>query len=841
MAAIFAERAAATGRLGRIGLILEAVPDVLLNAWLVHWEVLRQDLRYAARTLWRAPGFALTAILVTALGVGANTAAFSLADLVLLRPLPFPEPDALVRLCEGPRTGGGWGCMNELSPANYRDFKEQTRSFEALGAFRRDAANVVGEGEPQRLEMALVTPEVLPLLGLSPILGRVFEPGNGAADARAVVLSHGLWQARFGGDRDILGRTVSLDGTPHTIIGVMPPAFHFPTREVQLWAPLQLVEEDFVDRNNTYIHGVGRMAPGVTFERALADLHRVADQLAREYPETNQETGVSFFRLRDEFSPRYRLMLQALMGASLCILLLACANLGNLLLARAGARERELAVRAALGAGKERLVRQMITESIALAVLGGAAGVVVALLVFPLLSLMVPPTLALGNGPGLNLRLLGLAALFTAITGVGFGVVPALRAGGRAAPGALRGGLLGGRGKGFRSVLVGIEVAASVVLMVASGLLIRAVLRVQDTEPGFRSEGVLTLRTVLPKPRYLAAETRDRFYREVLAEVRRLPEVRSAAFTSGLPMVMTGGIGWVALPGEEARRDRDANYTVSRRYVTPQFFGTLGIPLVGGRDLEEADTDGRRRVAVVSESFAGRYWPDADALGKTFLFQDSTWTVVGVVGDIMVRGLERTSEPQMYLPPSLTPEGPLSFYDPKDLIIRTEARPADLVPAVREIIDRVDADQPVSNVSTLNELLANQTAPRWAQIRVLAALAAVALVLSGLGLHGLLSYMVTTRRREIGVRLALGAEPGRIARRVVWDGVSLALIGLVPGLFFAFAAGRSLSALLFGVPPGDPATILVAVGLCLAMAVTGALLPARRAVGVDPISVLRSE
>jgi len=327
----------------------------------------------------------------------------------------------------------------------------------------------------------------------------------------------------------------------------------------------------------------------------------------------------------------------------------------------------------------------------------------------------------------------------------------------------------------------------------------------------------------------------------VLAEVRRLPGVRSAAYATGLPMVMTGGIGRVVLPGEEGPRYRDANYAVSRRYVTPQFFATLGIPLVRGRDLEDADAGPRGYVAVVSESFAGRYWPDADAIGKTFLFQDSTWTVVGLVGDIMVRGLERTSEPQMYLPTTRIPEGPLTFYDPKELVIRTDARPADLVSAVREIIGRVDPDQPVSNVSTLAELLATQTAPRWAQIRVLAALAAVALVLCGLGLHGLLSYMVTARRREIGVRLALGAEPGHIARRVVWDGVSLVLIGLVPGLLLAFAAGRSLSALLFGVPPGDPATILAAVGLCLAMSFTGAAVPARRAVRVDPISVLRSE
>jgi putative ABC transport system permease protein len=838
MTAIFGEQAAGTNGLGRVALLAGAFADVFANALAVHGEMLRQDLRYSGRVLGRAPGFAVTAILVTALGVGANTAAFSVADFVLVRPLSFPEPESLVRLCEGPRTGSvGWGCMNQLSPANYRDLKEQTTSFEALGAFRRDAVNLVDGGEPQRVTSAALTAEVLPLLGVPPVVGRVFDAP--ATDARTVVLSYGLWQARFGGDPGVPGRTVSLDGALHTVIGVMPAGFHFPGREAQLWTPLRFVEEDFVDRNNSYLEAAGRLAEGVTFERARADLDRVVERLARAYPESNEETGVSFFRMREEFSPRYRTMLQALCGAGLCILLLACANLGNLLLVRASAREHELAVRAALGAGRERLVRQMLTESMTLTVMGGAAGVLVSLLAFPLLSLLVPSTLPIGTAPTLNLRLLGIAAVFTVVTGLGFGVFPAIRAGRRAALHTLRGGRWFGRRGRSRSALVVVEVAATVVLLVSAGLLVRAMLRVQAVDPGFQPAGVLTLRTVLPRLEYPSIDERERFYRDVLVEVRQLPGVRSAAYTSGLPMVLTGGIARVVLPGEEVRRDRD--YTVSRRYVTPQFFSTLGIPLLAGRDLEAAEAGESGYVAVVSESFARRYWPGDDAIGKTFLFQERPRMVVGVVGDIRVRGLERTSEPQMYLPSSHSPDGPLTAHDPKDLVIRTSGRETVLLPAVRDIVRRIDPDQPISDVRTLADILEAQTAPRRAQVQVLLALGAVALLLAGLGIHGLLAYTVAQQRREIGVRLALGAQPAGIARRVVQSGLSIVLVGLVAGVLVAVAAARSMTALLFGLPPADPVTILVAIGLCLGMALTGALLPALRALRVSPMSVLRMD
>jgi predicted permease len=339
-----------------------------MNGLGAHWDVLKQDLRYTARTLGRARGFAMTAILVTALGVGANTAAFSLADFVLFRSLPFTDPERLVRLCEGPRSGGGWGCMNQLSPANYRDFKARSGAFEGMGAFAGDSVNLVGGGEPRRLPVTPVTPEVFPVLGVAPALGRVFAPGD--ADADAVVLSDGLWRSQFGADPNILGRTINLSGAPYTVIGVMPPSFYFPNRDQQLWTPLIFRDQNYANRGNSYIEGVARLKPGVTFEQARSELEAIALQLGREYPATNAETGISFYRMRDAMSPRFRVMLTGLGGATLCLLLLTCANLANLLLARAAARERELAVRAALGAGTKRLVRQLITESVILTLLG---------------------------------------------------------------------------------------------------------------------------------------------------------------------------------------------------------------------------------------------------------------------------------------------------------------------------------------------------------------------------------------------------------------------------------------------------------------------------------------
>jgi putative ABC transport system permease protein len=823
----------------RIALWVGVVREVIMNAPAVHWDILKQDLRYTARTLNRARGFALTAVLVTALGVGANTAAFSVADFVLLRPLPFADPDALVRLCEGPRSGGGWGCMNELSPANYRDFKAMSSSFDAMGAFTGAGVNLVGAGEPRRLEIAPVTPEVLPVLGVAPALGRVFEPGEN--DRRAVVISYGLWQSQFGGDPAVLGRDVHLDGVPHTVIGVMPRGFYFPTRNVLMWTALSFRDEDYEDRTNTYIRGVARLKPGVTFEQARADLEVIAARLARDYPDTNAETGISFFRIRDNMSPRFRLMLMAVGGASLCLLLLTCANLANLLLARAAARERELAVRAALGAGRERLMRQLVTESLILTLVGGAGGLLVAAAGVPLFASLVPDTLPIATEPTVDVRVIAFAALFTTLTAFGFGLFPAIRAGRRTAFDALREGVRtgGGAKQRLRAVLVTVEVTMSVILLITSGLLIRAVWRVQAIDPGFEPENVLAIHVALPRPKYDKPVQRVQFYDRVLERVRALPGVQSAAFTSGLPMVTTGLVTAVAVPGREVRPYRREG--VSHRWVTPHYFTTMGIPFQRGRDVEDGDRGDHAWVAVVSASFAERYWPGQDPIGKSFRHLDDTRTVVGVVGDIRVRGLERTSEPQMYLPAAQAPDSMPGGFDPKDLVIRHSGQVNAVVSAVRQIVHAIDAEQPVSNVRPMTDVVAGETASRRGQLQVLGVFAVVAILLSAVGIYGLLAYTVSQRSQEIAVRLALGANPARVGRMILGDGMRLALFGVIPGMLGAYAAARGMSALLFGVAPSDPATFASAVGVALLTVFAGTLVPAWRAVRLTPMSVLRAE
>ena len=797
-----------------------------------------QDLRFAARTLTRSRAFSLTVILVTALGVGANTAAFSVADFVLFRPLPFPDPDSLVRICEGPRTGGGWGCMNQVSPANYRDFKEMSTSFAGMGAYANDAVNLVGGGEPRRLAIARLNLEVMPLLGVSPALGRVFEASDSGTNV--AVLGYGLWQSQFGGNASVLGQKINLNGDPYTVVGVMPPTFYFPARDTQLWTLLTFREEIFANRNNNYTEGVARLKPGVPFEQGKAELEMIAERLARTYPETNEETGVSFFRMRDNMSPRSRLMLLSLGGASLSLLLLTCANLASLLIARAAANERELAVRAALGAGRERLIRQQITQSLMLTAIGGVLGVLLAVLIVPLFSTLVPPTLPVATQPALDLRVMGMAALFTLLTALGFGLFPALRAG-RTGFDALRDGARtgGGAKQRVRAMLVMVEVAISVLLLISSGLLIRAVWRVQAIDPGFRSESVLTLRTALPRPKYDDPVRRTQFYDRVLEGVRALPGVESAGFISGLPLVVTGLITGVEIPGQDMRNYR-AN-AVSHRWITPGYFQTMGIPLQRGRDVEEADAITRPWVAVVSQSFADRYWPDQDPIGKQFRHRDQLRTVVGIVGEVRVRGLERSSEPQMYLPAQQADENNPANYDPKDLVIRHGGQGDALVAAIREIVRSADPEQPISDVRPLDAVLAGDTATRRAQLQVLAVLAVVAVLLSGVGIYGLLAYMVSQRAREIGVRLALGAEPAQVGRMIFSDGMRLALFGIVPGVLGAYAVGRWMSTLLFGVSPGDPATFAAAVGVAIVITFAGSVVPAIRAVRVSPMSVLKVE
>ena len=835
--ATFAERMHdRQGPLSPVTMALAAVADVLPNAAAAHWDILRQDVRYGLRSLRKAPGFALTAIMVVALGVGANTAAFSLADFVLVRPLPFHDSDRLVKLWQATP---GYGRF-ELSPANYRDWRAMATTTSRIGAYTSRAKNLVGAAEPRRLETAAVTPDLFDVLGTRPLAGRTIGAAD-STDAQVVVLGYGLWQSQFGGDTDIIGATVRLDGQPHVVVGVMPASFRFPNRDTEAWTALVLRGEDFADRNDNYLHVLARLRDGVTVDEARKEFALIAARLEQQYPKENERTGSAVIPLREETSQRARTLVLALCGAAICILLLACANLASLLLARATQRTRELAVRAALGAGRERLVRQLVTESIGLAVIGGVIGVALAIAGVPLLAQLVPPTLPMAEQPSVDMRVLVLAVVLVGVTGLAFGVGPAVAAGRSKALDALRDGARsgGGRTRKVRAALVITEVAASVVLLVCSGLLLRAVVRIQATDPGFRAEHVLTLRTALPWPKYAVTARREEFYGRVLEGVRALPGVQSAAYATGLPMSMRGGIFPVGMTGD-AIVAQESN-SASLRLVTPQYFSTLGIPLKAGRDVADTDTPDGRLVAVVSESFARRHWPGESPIGRRFTVARSERTVVGVVGDVRVRGLEPESEPQVYLPSRQVPDSSLIAYPPKELVVRGTSVDESMVPAIRRMIAMADPEQPVSNVRMLADIITDETASRVTQLRLLGALSLIALVIAGIGIHGLLAFTVSSRSQELGIRRALGEQAASIVRRVLREGVVLAAAGIGIGVVAAWMAARGMSALLAGVRPNDPATIAIASALCLATAIVGCLRPALRAARTDPMAALRSE
>ena len=838
MRAVFARRRRdAAGLPGIVWLWIAAFFETLRDAAAVHWDILRQDLRYTARTLGRTPGFTLTAILVMALGIGANTAAFSVTDFVLIRPLPFPQPDRLVQLWENVPSY----TEMELSPANYRDWKRMAGSFEAMGAFTPQPVNLIGHGEPERIDGAEISADLLPTLGVQPVMGRLFtaaEDRPGAAGT--VILSYRMWQSEFGGDAAIVGSQLNLDGSPFTVIGVMPREFSFPVSDTRLWVPARLPEELYQDRNNNFVQVVGRLKPGVSLEQARAEMNVIAGQLERQFPKENLHTAATVNRLRDELSEKSRGLLWALSGAAICVLLIACTNLANLLLARGMARQKELAVRTAIGAGRERLMRQMITESLILAFAGGGLGILAAMAALPLMARLVPSTLPMAGMPAIDARVLLFAGLLTLGTGIAFGVGPAWRMGRGADLSGLREGSRagGGRKERLRSALVMAEIMASVVLLVSAGMLMRALWRVQATNPGFAADGVLTLRTALA-PKYATLAARERFFTGVLSDVRRLPGVVSAAYTSFLPMTMGGGIWPVSISGQNLQRA--GGDVASLRFITSGFFKTLRIPLMQGRELAEQDTASTPYVAVVSQSFVRKYWPDGNAVGRHFQFAFHDRAIVGVAGDVRVRGLERDSEPQVYLPYRQVSDLDFPFYVPKDLAILTTGNPEALAPAVQRIVRAADPEQPVSSVRTMAKIVEEQTASRTVQARLLGGFAALAFLLAAVGIHGLLSFAVSQRSREIGVRVALGAKPRDILSMVLGQAAFVAMAGVVPGAILAYQAGLAMQALLAGVKPDDPATFLAAAALCVAMTLCGSMLPAWRAVRVDPITALRAE
>lgn len=829
----------AGGPIGQIALWLAILPDLLLNAIAVQWDMLRQDLRYALRALSRAPGFAITAIAIAALGIGATTAAFTMLNHVLLRPLPFRDQDRLVKLHEDDLSDLArfW----DVSPANYRDWKHMSTSFESMGAYRSLLVNMTGQGEPQLLDGASLTAEVLPILGVKPLLGRVFTKTDDSDSAPGtVVLSYGLWHEQFGGDAGVLGRTIELDNTAYTVIGVMPPDFYFPTREARLWTATRFGPDDFEDRTNTFIYPIARLKDGISSAQAQAEMRTIAAQLAHAYPREIAQVGITVDNLRDEISLRSRLMLKVILGAAVCVLLIACMNLANLLMARALVRRRELAVRAALGAGRERLIRQTLTESLLLALPGGMLGLLIAHSSLPLLVRLVPASLPLPEMPALDGRVLLFTLLVTFAAGIIFGVMPATRTRVNAASELHEGGRsgTGARRERVRSALVITEVACSIVLLVGFGLLMRALWRIQAVNPGFNAEHVITLRSSLSMPRYEKVEFRAAFYRRVLDETRRLPGVVAAGYTSFLPMVMGGGIWPVEL--QDHPEDMANRRTASLRFVTPGYFSAMGIPFLEGRDVRESDSEHAQYVAIVSRSFVQRYFPSEDALGRHVNIGTHDRVIIGVVGDVRVRGLERISEPQVYLS-WLQPADVSTWYAPKDLVVRTAGIPTSLISALRQVIRSVDSTQPISNVQTLTDVVEQQTAFRRVQLAVLGAFGAVALLLAAVGIYGLLAFAVASRSQEIGVRIALGARRIDIFTMTIGEAAKLSARGILVGVVAAYGLGKTLQSLLADVSSSDSSTFVTAVLIALTMTLAGSLLPALRAVQIDPIEAMRAD
>ena len=851
MSAVFErERREADGTAARAWLWMRSIADVLGNAFRVHLDIARQDVRYAIRSLSRSPGFSVTVILVAALGIGATTATFSIADHVLVRPLPFADPDRLVRLSED-HTSLGYPRL-EPSPPNYRDWKRMATSFESVEAYNGDTASLVGSGEPERIVGSRVAGGVFRLLGRQAALGRTLvESDVTSGTQNPVVISDRLWRTRFAADPGVLGRTLTLDQVTLVIVGVMPADFHFPARGTDFWRVLRFVPAGGDDnRTNHYLQVMARLKPGVSFEQAQSEMRLIGTQLAQQYPKEQAGTSVNVLRWRDEVGWQPRMILWALVGASLCVLLIACTNLANLLLSRALARRTEVAVRSAVGASVDRLVRQMLTDSLLLAGCGGVLGVVMAIAAAPMVVRLVPSALPIAEVPPIDLRMLLVAATITIVTGVAFGVLPALRVCRTADASALKDGARGRTSRGterVRSALVVAEVVASVVLLVSAGLLIQALLKVQAIDPGFRSENVLTLKTMLPRPKYSQTANRLQFYKQVLDETLALPGVQRAAYVSFTPFTMRGGVWEVLTTTPDPASPQgfvapQIQRRASLRFVTPGYFDAIGIPMLQGRDVSVNDTVDTPLVAVVSQSFARHHFPNQEPIGRSFGFAFAVRTIVGVVGDIRFRGLERTdNEPQVYLAATQQQSNQIGFYAPQDLIIRSSVPPASLMPAVRSIIRRADPQLPITNMRTLDDVLALETAPRRVQLRVLSAFAVVAFVLAAIGIHGLLSFTVSARSREIGVRIALGAKAGDILKMVMARSALLAAVGVAVGVAVAYAAGRSMQALLAGVDPSNVTVFAAAVLLTLVMTLAGSLLPALRAVRIDPLTATRVE
>jgi putative ABC transport system permease protein len=800
--------------------------------------------------LMRQRVFTLIAIVTIALGTGANTAIFSLVNAVLLKPLPFSEPERLMMVWEDQSSIGF--PRAEAAPANFVDWNAQQSVFEDMAALTYKSFNLTGDGEAERILAGGVSANFFPLLGIQPAIGRSFlaeEDKPGAV--KVAILSYGLWQRRYGAEASIVGRDIVLDGEKYSVIAVMPAGFQFLQSSVGLWVPAALSQQQLADRDNHYLTVVARMKPGVTIEKAQADLLTITERIARDYPNAKGLASV-VVSMREQLAGKARRSLVILMGAVGFVLLIACANIASLLLSRASARRREIAVRTALGASRWRVVRQLLTESVFLAGLGGAVGLLVALWSFAFLKQLIPEGMLLLTTLGIDLPVLVYALMASFIVGIVFGLAPALQASRLDLNEALKQGA--GRagssasGNKLRGVFVVGEVALALVLLIGAGLMVQTVFHLRDQYSVFQPEKLLTLRTTLPDSKYRDLQeytTREHprriaFYDEVLERVSALPGVVSAGYTTSVPLLWKGGANGFTI--ENRAQEPGISTNAIHRQVSAGYFQTMGIGLRQGRYFDERDGQQSMPVAIVNETMARQYWRNEEPLGKRFRLgvPNAPWlTIVGIVADVRQMGMDVPVKAEMYFPYRQIASHP--WYGPRDLVIRTTGDPMSLVAAVRQEIHAVNSDQPVSNIATMEEQLIKETGSRRLGMILLATFAGLALLLASLGIYGVLSYFVAQHTPEIGVRLALGAQPRDILGMVLKKGMGWALLGVGIGSLTAFGFTRLMVSLLFEVSATDPVTFVVIALLLMSVALLACYLPARRATKVDPMIALRYE
>jgi putative ABC transport system permease protein len=806
-------------------------------------ETVLQDLRYAIRASLKKPAFIAIVVLALAIGIGANTAIFSVVNAILLRPLPFKNPDRIVMV---------WMDNGKLkvdqdwhSYPNYVDYRDQSSTFEEVAAFNDRSFNLTGTGEPVRVIGAWSTANLFSVLGVDPVQGRTFsveeeEPGKDLV----AVISYGLWQRRFGGDPNLVGQPISLNGVNRTVVGVMPASFAFPLKETDVWVPLAYTPRQKQARSSFSLKAVGRLKPGVTMAQARADMSTIASNLVERFPQIMESYGVNLVPLHEQVTGKVRTALLVLLAAVAFVLLIACANVANLLLARAAAREREIAIRTALGASRRRIVRQLLTESVLLAMVGGVLGLLLALWGLHALVALSPANIPRLDQIGIDGKVLAFTLTVSLLTGIIFGLVPALQAskpdlneslkeGGRGSSGGVR-------GRRIRSLLVVAEIALSLVLLVGAGLLIKSFIQLQKFDLGFNPNNLLTMRVQLPGSKYREPAQVVNFYQQVFQRMESVPGVQSVGAISDIFLSDTPSSTNFTIEGRPILTGADS-IEVPLDAVTTDYFKVMGIPLLKGRVFDERDRIDSLPVAIINDTFAKRFFEGEDPIGKRYCYGEpegdkTQWlTIVGIVGDMRRTGFDKDVRPETFLPQNQNPDNALT------IVARTAGDPASFAGALRSEIWAVDKDQSVFNIKTMDATLAEMTAQRRFNMLLLGIFAAVAMILAAVGIYGVMSYSVTQRLHELGIRIALGASSGDVLRLVVGQAMALALIGIGAGLIAAFFLTHLMASLLYGVSASDPATFLLISSLLTGVSLVASFVPARRAMKVDPMVALRYE